>query len=140
MEIITIGDRILTKKAKRIAKIDDSVRNVCASMVKTMVENNGCGLSGNQVGILKRIIVILHDNEPKVMINPEIVEHSDDTECLEEGCLSIPGEFIQKERYKNLMVRYRNTKGNLCYEQYSGQSAKIIQHEIDHLDGILMID
>lgn len=140
LTILTEENRLLRQKAKRVDKIDDSIRNICASMIDTMVSSNGVGLSGNQVGILKRIIIVLNENKPIPMINPEIKSHSESTVMLEEGCLSIPDTFIPKNRYESILVRYRDLKGKPHFETYTGLTARIIQHEIDHLDGLLMID
>jgi peptide deformylase len=89
LTIRTLGDKVLTQKAKRVASVDDSIRNICISMIDTMNANNGVGLAGNQVGILKRIIVIKDNEDTKVMINPEIVEFSETVCVMNEGCLSI---------------------------------------------------
>lgn len=140
MEILKIGDKILQQKSKRISKVDDQLRNVCASMVETMLKNNGVGLSGNQIGLLKRIIVVLHNNKPIVFINPEIINYSTEFVVDEEGCLSIPETLVEKRRYKTITIKYRDLKGKPCIEKYSDLTARIIQHEIDHLDGILMTD
>lgn len=138
LEIKTLGDKALKRKSKRVDKIDDSIRNICASMISTMIQKNGVGLAANQVGILKRIIIILDNGNPKVLINPEIIEYSDEMCSLQEGCLSIPETFLDIERPKSVKIKYRNLKGKPCYEHYDGISARIIQHEIDHLDGITM--
>ncbi len=140
MEILKTGHKILRQKSKRVSKIDDQLRNVCATMVETMLKSNGVGLSGNQVGLLKRVIVVLHDNNPIVFINPEIINHSEESTVDEEGCLSVPETFIEKKRYKTITIKYRDLKGRPCIEKYSDLTARIIQHEIDHLDGILMTD
>lgn len=140
MEILTNENKILRQKAKRVCKIDDQIRTICVSMTNTMLKMNGVGLSGNQVGILKRIIIILHQNEPMILINPEIVNYSEETILSDEGCLSIPETFVPKKRYKTVTVKYRDTKGKPHLEKYHDLSARIIQHEIDHLDGILMTD
>jgi peptide deformylase len=138
MEIKKIGDKVLTQKAKRVSKIDDTIRNLCVSMINTMIENNGVGLSGNQVGVLKRIIVILVDKTPVSMINPEIIEFSDHLVMINEGCLSIPGEYLDIERPESIKVKYRDLKGKPHIDFYSGLSSRIIQHEIDHLNGVTM--
>lgn len=140
MQILTAGHKVLRQKSKRIAKVDDQVRSICSSMVETMLSSNGVGLSANQVGILKRIIVILHEDNPIVMINPEIVKTSEELQFGDEGCLSIPEKFIQLKRHQQIEVKYRDTKGKPHYQSYSGFSARVIQHEIDHLNGILMTD
>jgi peptide deformylase len=138
LTIRTLGDKVLTQRAKRVDRVDDTIRNFCASMINTMLENEGIGLAANQVGILKRIIVILIDDHPVVMINPEILEFSDQICEMEEGCLSIPGEYLQIIRPETVKVKYRNTKGMPCINTYSGLTSRVIQHEVDHLDGVTM--
>jgi peptide deformylase len=138
MEIKQLGDKVLTQKAKRVSRIDDTIRNMCVSMMNTMLENNGVGLSGNQVGILKRIIIVLDNNKPKVMINPEIMEFSNSLCDFDEGCLSIPNTFISIRRPERIKVKYRDMKGKPHFESYSGLISRVIQHEVDHLDGITM--
>ncbi len=138
MEIKQLGDKVLTQKAKRVSRIDDTIRNMCVSMMNTMLENNGVGLSGNQVGILKRIIIVLDNNKPKVMINPEIMEFSNSLCDFDEGCLSIPNTFISIRRPESIKVKYRDMKGKPHFESYSGLLSRVIQHEVDHLDGITM--
>lgn len=138
LTIRTLGDKVLTQKAKRVASIDDTIRTFCASMVSLMLENDGIGLAANQVGVLKRIIVVLIDNNPVVMINPEILEFSKELCEMEEGCLSIPDEYLTINRPETIKIKYRNTKGMPCVNTYSGLSSRVIQHEVEHLDGILM--
>lgn len=133
-------DKVLHRKAKRVDKIDDTIRTICKGMEDIMKENNGVGISGNQVGILKRIIVILNENKVVHMINPEIVIAKNEWEVDEEGCLSIPKTFIHKKRLKTIKVKYRDLKGKPHIEEYCGLTARVIQHEIDHLNGILMTD
>ena len=140
LTIRTLGDKVLRQKAKRVASVDDSVRNICISMIDTMNANNGVGLAGNQVGILKRIIVIKDDEDTKVMINPEIVEFSETVCDMNEGCLSIPDTFLDIKRPETVKVKYRDIKGKPHFETYSGLTSRIIQHEIDHLDGIVMVN
>lgn len=138
LTIKTLGDKVLTQKAKRVASIDDTIRTLCASMVSLMLEKNGIGLAANQVGVLKRIIVVLIDDNPVVMINPEILEFSQEVCEMEEGCLSIPEEFLKIKRPETIKIKYRNTKGLPCVNVYSGITSRVIQHEVDHLDGITM--
>jgi peptide deformylase len=132
-------DKILHRKAKKVNKIDDSIRTICMEMEKLMLKNNGIGISGNQVGILKRIIVIMNESTIIHMINPEIVNVLDEWENGEEGCLSIPNTFIYKKRLKQITVKYRNLKGTPVLETYTGLTSRVIQHEIDHLNGVLMV-
>jgi peptide deformylase len=140
MEILTEGHKALRVKSKRIDKIDDTVRTTCAALVDLMVKNNGLGLAAPQCGINKRIIVITDNESIKVLINPEIIFHSEETEMDEEGCLSIPETFVKKNRYSSITIKYRNLAGHPHLETHKGLTARIIQHEIDHLDGILMTD
>ncbi len=138
LNILQDNEKPLRQKAKRIAKIDDTTRTIAANMVETMIAKGGVGLAANQVGILKSIIVVLVNEEPKVMINPEIIFYSEEKEIDDEGCLSIPETLLKKERYSKVTVKYRNLKGHPHLETHEGLTARVIQHEIDHLNGILM--
>lgn len=101
-----------------------------------MISNEGIGLAANQIGILKRVIVLIHNNEPISMINPEIIETSQESEISSEGCLSFPGEYIDIKRPKEVLVKFRDTKGRPRIERHYNLTARIIFHEIDHLEGI----
>lgn len=143
MDIKKLGDKVLTQKAKRVAKIDDAIRNLCASMTNTMIQNNGIGLAAPQIGVSKQIVVALITDgllgeNPKCFINPEILTHSQETEICEEGCLSIPETFIRVERYKSITIKYRDLSGRPKVETYEDLEARVLQHEIDHLLGITM--
>lgn len=140
LEILKEDNKILKKKAKRVDKIDDTLRNLAASMVETMKAANGIGLAGNQVGVLKRIIVVLVNEEPKVMVNPEVVFLSEETCKMEEGCLSFPEKFLELERPAKVTVKYRNLSGHPMLETHEGLTARIILHEIDHLSGIVFTE
>ena len=141
MEILTKENKLLRKKSKRVAKIDDTIRNLAASMFETLYKSqNGIALAAPQVGVHKCVIVISLDGKEKVLINPEIIFKSDELEEGEEGCLSIPGEYIQKKRHKSVTVKYRNLSGHPLLETHTGLMARVLQHEIDHLFGILMDD
>lgn len=139
LTIKTIGDKVLERPSKRVAKIDDAIRNLCAAMIDVMLENNGVGLAAPQVGISKQIVVVLINESPKCFINPEIISHSQETETCEEGCLSIPETFIPVERYKSIKIKYRDLSGRPRVETYENLEARVLQHEIDHLRGVLMI-
>ncbi len=140
MEILTEENKLLRKKSKRVAKIDDTIRNLAASLLSTMKENQGIGLAAPQCGIQKCIIVMSVNGADKVLINPEIIFKSDELEEDDEGCLSIPGKYIKKKRHKTITVKYRNLAGYSLLETHTGLTARIIQHEIDHLFGVLMVD
>jgi peptide deformylase len=107
-------------------------------MVDTMLQSEGIGLAANQVGVLKRIIIVSDEGNILKMINPEIVEFSENKCILEEGCLSIPETFLAIIRSENIIVKYRDLKGKPRMERYSGLTSRVIQHEVDHLDGITM--
>jgi len=138
LTIRTLGDKVLTQKAKRVASVDDTIRTLCVSMIDAMIKNEGIGLAANQVGILKRIIVVSDEGKISVMINPEIVEFSEKTCIMDEGCLSIPETYLPIIRYETVKVKYRDMKGKPHIQSYSGLTARVIQHEVDHLDGITM--
>ena len=118
LQILQDGDKNLKRKAKRVDRIDDTLRNIAASMVETMLANNGLGISGNQVGILKRIIVVTVNNEPKVMVNPEIVFQSGDVIKDNEGCLSFPNQFYDIPRSQKVTIKYRNLSGHHILETH----------------------
>jgi len=105
-----------------------------------MLANNGIGISGNQVGVLKRIIVVTVNNEPKVMVNPEIVFQSEDVIKDNEGCLSFPNQFYDIPRPQKITIKYRNLSGYPMLETHEGLTARCILHEIDHLDGIVFTE
>ena len=138
LTIRTLGNKVLTQKAKRVASIDDTIRNLCASMIDVMLQNEGIGLAANQVGILKRIIIISDEGKIRVMINPEVVDFSENTCILDEGCLSIPQTYLPITRAETVKVKYRDMRGKPHIENYSGLTARVIQHEVDHLDGVTM--
>ena len=140
MELLQEDDILLRRKAKRVDKIDDTVRNIAANMIRTMIENNGIGLAANQVGILKQIIVVLVNNEPKVMINPEILDFSREYCVMNEGCLSFPQQFYDIQRPEKVKVKYRQLSGHLKVEWYGGIEARCVLHEIDHIKGIVFTE
>jgi len=140
MEILKENHKLLRRKAKRVNHIDDSIRQCASEMISTMLESSGVGISGNQVGILKRIIVVLIDHSPQVMINPEIISVSEETCTANEGCLSFPNQFYEISRNKTITVKYRNLSGHPMIEQYHDMIARCILHEIDHLNGIVFTE
>ena len=136
---------ILKQKAVPVSSFDDSLRRLLDDMLETMYACKGCGLAAPQVGILQRIVVIdiAHEDEepaPIYMVNPEIIWRSDEREVCEEGCLSVPGQRAEVERPAAVKVRYTDYNGKL--QELSAQDflAVAVQHELDHLDGILYID
>lgn len=140
MELQTIGSKILRDKAKRVANIDDTIRSFCFNMAKIMREKNGIGIAAPQVGVSKRIIIIDNNGEDWILINPEIIWVSDLLIDFEEGCLSVPGVFDNIKRPDSIKIKYRNLKGKPVCEKINGLLARVVQHEIDHLEGVLFVD
>jgi len=130
----------LKKKSKRVATVDDTCRNVCAMLIDCMYANKGVGLAAPQVGIHKRIIIVDDNGNPLTLINPEITSMSSDTVILNEGCLSVPEHYEDKQRPESITVKYRNLKGRPVKQTFTGLLSRIIQHEIDHLDGVIFTD
>ena len=144
-KIITEPDIILRKKSVNLEKVDDDLRELMDDMLETMYAAPGIGLAGVQVGILKRLIVIdvSKDEEKKspiFLINPEIISKSSNTSVYEEGCLSLPGYFAEIESPAECQIEYVDYHGKKKEMKASGLLATCIQHEVDHLNGILFID
>jgi len=134
-----LGDEILRKKSRKVEKIDDRIQVLLDDMLETMYKNNGVGLAGPQVGILKRIVVIDIGEGPIYLINPEIIEKSG-SYIDEEGCLSVPGEQGPVERPYKVKVKALDREGNEILVIGEELMARALCHEIDHLDGILFVD
>ncbi|PSJ59205.1 peptide deformylase [Kumtagia ephedrae] len=143
--LIILPDPILRLVSKPIERIDEPVRKLAADMLDTMYDAPGIGLAAIQVGEPLRMLVIdlAKEDEPKapqVFINPEIVERSDERSVYEEGCLSIPDYYAEVERPATVRVNYLDLEGNAREAVADGLLATCLQHEIDHLDGVLFID
>lgn len=139
MKIRLFGDPILRKKAKEVSDFE-FVQNIKEEFLKTMYLDDGVGLAAPQVGISLRFFAIDDGNGPLIIVNPEIIDHSEEKELGEEGCLSLPGIFEDVLRYKWVKLRYQDEYGKVHEQLFEGYSARIVQHERDHLDGILFID
>jgi len=146
LPIYTDGSPPLRKKAQPVTEFNDELIKLVMDMFETMRKANGIGLAANQVGILKRVIVIdvsemegLEDIKPFALINPEIVKGKD-LLSMEEGCLSIPQIRDEVERAGEITVRYKDTSFRDATLEAGGILARVILHEVDHLDGILFID
>lgn len=139
--IRTFGDPVLISPTKPVVEIDDAVRTLVQDMIETMYDAPGVGLAANQIGIQRSIAVFdAHDDlGPRVMINPEVVETSGEYEW-EEGCLSVPGHYWQIVRPAFARVRALDLDGNDV--EYAGDEllGRVLQHEVDHLNGDLLID
>ena len=143
--IITVPDEVLKKISDPIEKVGESEKKLVNDLFETMYNSNGIGLAAVQVGILKRILVIdvstkEEEKNPLSFINPVIKKISDETSVYEEGCLSIPDTFIEIERPKICEVEYIDLDGKLKNIKCDGLLSTCLQHEINHLDGKLIID
>ncbi len=143
-KILIEPDPLLRKKCEPLEKVDDDLRKLMNEMLATMYDAPGIGLAAIQVGVLKRVVVIdLSKDEkknPLFLINPEIVHKSKNTSIYEEGCLSLPGQFAEIERPAECVLQYVDYNGKKKELKAKGLLATCIQHEVDHLDGILFID
>ena len=145
LNVLKDGEEVLRIKSIPTL-ITDEVRDLVSNMKETMLSENGIGLSAPQVGVNLRVIVIQLMSAGKLvgpvqeMINPVITSYSDDSMEYEEGCLSIPGEYIRINRPRSIHVKFQTLSGKYKKWHLKGLEARIVQHEIDHLDGILMKD
>ncbi len=134
------GDPILRKKASEVEVFDENLNEILDEMVETMYLGDGVGLAAPQVGLYLRMFVMDVGEGPKKVVNPRIVEVSDEKEIAEEGCLSLPEIFEDVERHVWIEVEYQNERGEKVRERLEGYEARVFQHEYDHLDGVLFID
>ena len=143
LEVLHFPDKRLRKVAEPVKNVDQEIKNIIDDMFFTMYEEKGIGLAATQVNIHKRIIVIdisENKNEKIFLINPEILLLSDETDDMEEGCLSVPGFYETVSRPKTIKVSSLDYEGNLKEFHADGLLATCIQHEIDHLNGKLFVD
>ena len=144
-KILVEPDPFLRQKSKKVEKVDDDIRSLMDDMLETMYDAPGIGLAAIQIGIPKRVIVIdlAKENEkkqPLYFVNPEIITKSEIDLTYEEGCLSVPGQFAEIDRPDKCKVKYLDYNGKEQILNAEGLLATCIQHEIDHLEGILFID
>ena len=144
-EIITVPDPRLKRVSKPLQQVDDGVRTLMHDMLETMYAAPGIGLAAVQVGVLQRVVVmdLAREEEPKqprYFVNPEIVWSSEETAPYDEGCLSIPEVYDEVRRPVRVRVRYLDYDGQAVEEEAEGLYAVCIQHEVDHLNGVLFID
>jgi len=137
-----LGDPVLKSRATLVDRFDDSLRAQAGRMAGIMRDAYGMGLAAPQLGISQRLLVytVGHDAPVTALVNPELEWTSDEQETLEEGCLSIPGIVLDVERPVHVRVRARDEAGEERLVEASGLEARVIQHEIDHLDGVLILD
>ncbi len=144
-EILTVPNPVLKQVSQPVAKVDDELRALMDDMLETMYDAPGIGLAAIQIGVPKRVIVMdlaRQDEEPqpRYFVNPEILWASEETAPYEEGCLSVPEYFDEIERPARVKLRYLNYQGEQVEEDAEGLFAVCIQHEMDHLEGVLFID
>ena len=147
LPITLLGDKILRKKVSRVAKVDIKTIELIKNMFETMRNANGIGLAANQVGADKNLFILdiskvegYEEIKPMVLINPKIIERSEELIIFEEGCLSIPDFSENVERPMKLVVKGQNINGNEMTIEAEGILARCFCHEIDHLNGVLFID
>lgn len=145
LPVLEIPNPVLTRQAQPVSLVTPDIQKLLDDMLETMYATHGVGLAGNQVGVLKRVVVIDcagegEEPDPLKMVNPEIIWKSEETLCRNEGCLSIPREYADVERHARVTVRYTDENGRLCERTADGLLGVAIQHELDHLDGVLFID
>ena len=137
-----LGDPVLKSRATEVDRFDDSLKGQVARMAGLMQDAIGLGLAAPQLGISQRLLVyrVGPDAPTVALANPEVEWTSDDQEAFEEGCLSIPGVVVDVDRPVHVRVRARDEEGEDRLIEASGLEARVIQHEIDHLDGVLILD
>ena len=141
MQIITLGNELLRQKAEKIDQIDDQIKDAAKQMFEIIKQDKGVGIAGPQIGLMKRIFVVHIDgDEERVFINPSILETSQETVKYEEGCLSVPGIYVDVVRSESVKIQAWNEKGKPFTMEANGLLARVIQHEYDHLEGILFLD
>ncbi len=143
--LIILPDPLLRQMSKPVERVDDSLRKLADDMLETMYDAPGIGLAAIQIGLPLRLLVIdlaKEDDEPAphVFVNPEILHGSDDRSVYEEGCLSIPEYYAEVERPATVRVKYVDREGKAQEMAAEGLMATCLQHEIDHLNGVLFID
>jgi peptide deformylase len=140
LEVKTFGDPVLKTRASKVKQFDEALTKLAEEMLVTMHEREGVGLAANQVGRLKRILVAATEDEEYVLVNPVIEASSEEKETLAEGCLSIPGIQVEVERPVAVTVSGQDEAGEDLRIEAEGLLARIFQHEVDHLDGVLILD
>ena len=146
MEILLVPNEFLRQKAKRLINITNQDIKIANQMMDTMIKAPGVGLAANQVGVLKQIVTINYEDKENnkranyILFNPSIIEYSDDKVIMEEGCLSLPEQYADIERPKQIVLEYVDENEKTIKKEIDGYEARILQHEIDHLSGKLFVD
>ena len=140
LQIKKFGDPVLKTRAAPVREFDETLQRLAEDMLTTMREREGVGLAANQVGRLRRVLVAAVEDEEYAVVNPKIVRSSEETQIGEEGCLSIPGIQVEVERPTAVTISGQNTAGKPIWMEATGLLARVIQHEVDHLNGVLILD
>lgn len=139
-DIRVIGDPVLREHAHEVTQFDRGLRKLAKRMIRTMHDAPGVGLAAPQVGVLQRMLVYDVDDDPRILVNPVLDEFSVETDEYDEGCLSVPGVTMPVERPISVRVRGLDEYGEPVDFLADGFEARVIQHEKDHLDGVLIVD
>ncbi len=141
LDITKLGEEILRRKAEPVAEVNDEIRQLVSDMFDTMIDADGVGLAGPQIGRSLRVFVLIADDDVRrVFINPQIIRTSGELCDYEEGCLSVPKVYESIRRPKEVTVQALDENGRSFTLEADGLLARIIQHENDHLDGVMFID
>ncbi|WP_320123572.1 peptide deformylase [uncultured Sphaerochaeta sp.] len=141
LDIYTLGEEVLQEKCQKVTKFDNALKILVDAMFDTMDEADGVGLAAPQVGVNQRLFVIhIRGAEKRAYINPQIIETSIETDTDEEGCLSIPGVWHDVQRPARVTVQAQDVEGKVFQVKAEGLLARALQHENDHLNGVLFID
>jgi peptide deformylase len=140
-QIRTLGDPVLREKATPVTEFDERLAELADRMIKIMDDAPGIGLAAPQLGVVRRLLVYqVADAQPHALVNPEILWRSDETDVHDEGCLSVPDVVVPVERALRIRVRAQDIHGEPLDYEAEEMEARVIQHESDHLDGILILD
>ncbi len=139
-QIRQYGDPALRMRAAEVESFDEELSRVAERMISLMHDAEGVGLAATQVGILRRLFVFSDDGEDRVLVNPEVTSRGQETEIDEEGCLSLGPVRVSVDRHTEITVEAKDVSGSPVTLELSGYPARVVQHEIDHLDGTLMLD
>ena len=134
------GDSVLRMKGREVETFDDDLERLVERMTQLMHEANGVGLAATQVGVLRRLFVFTDDGEDRVLVNPVITKTSKETEVDEEGCLSLRDVLVPIERAQKVTIEGVDAKGEAVKLELEAPASRVVQHELDHLDGVLIID
>ncbi|MDD3717051.1 MAG: peptide deformylase [Actinomycetota bacterium] len=140
LPIRTFADPVLRERCREVEDIGSDIEQLVRDLSDSLPQPGGAGLSANQIGVVKRVFVFEHDGEIKECINPRILSSSEETEEDLEGCLSLPGAAMPVPRHLSLELEYSDLSGEVHRVQAEGWIARVFQHEIDHLDGKLILE